>query len=324
MKHYYLKTWLLHLSTFIMVMIGLGISAIFFITANQSWIMPVASNFLSRQRIPFNWIVSNKDVSKVVKVSGMKLTNHTYTYKDKQQLLSFVGKYSKYAIKYKDQVVETNDYSDYFSDSFSTAPQYESSIRKMLKTPHSSINDVIATELGSDNQGKFVILDYIIQSDDPLLYNYQVKMYYDDKFGSIKFTKYAKTLTMIKNKGGLPELYTRFNNASIIDAGYQSVQEFFSKLDLSNVYNDYNHLDSSVKFKNLTNGMNRKSKKSLEQLINISQGNFDNYALSEYTIRDVPDEVHMKIKVGGLNKVYRYDFTYSNAKKAITEIKSEN
>lgn len=305
-----------------MVMIGLGISSIFFITANQNWIMPLASNFLSRQRIPFNWIVSDKDVSKVVKVSGMKLTNHTYTYKDKQQLLSFIDKYSKYAIKYKDQVVETKDYTDYFSDSFATAPQYESSIKKMLDTPHSSINDVVATELGSDSQGKFVILDYIIQSDDPLLYNYQVKMYYDDRFGSVKFTKYVKTLPMIKNKGGLPELYTRFNNANIINAGYQSVQEFFGKLDLSNVYNDHSHLDSSVKFQNLTNGMSQESKTSLAQLINISQGNFDNYALSEYAIRDVPDEVHMKIKVGGLNKVYRYDFVYNNDKKAITEIKS--
>lgn len=315
-KNHYLKLWFLHFATFIGAGASLGLASAFFVLANQKWTLPKIANFAATKTIPFDALVNPKTLPKVKKVHSMNLSKNTISFKTKQKILKMIPVYAKLVKTEKTNVLNSSQRADFFTDSFASTKGFNYDLKKMLSEPYSSINDVIPTGLGADKSGSFVILDYIVQNDTPDLVNNQIKTYFIDTPQGIRFTKSESWGEPIKNKGGLSQLFS-INNVNNVDDAYQAVQQLFSKLELSNVYQDRTNLDNSVKFKNLTNGMSAKSKQVLKKVILHSEGNFSNYGLSSYFITDVPNQIKLTIQVGGTAPVF-FTAVYSAQTRQLT------
>lgn len=322
-KHYYARMFLLHLNTVLWSIVGLSGASLLFIAGNQKQIMPYIADYMSRQRIPFNLIVSKKNMPKLIKIKPLNLNSATFTQTEKKQAIKLVDNYASEIKTSKNNLLNAVNNERYFTQQFADNTQYNTFLHHLYSNgKYVSLNSIIPTGLGSDKKGKYIIVDYIMQSDDPKLYNYQAKMYLaKDTAGMYHFTDFKLVGKMIANKGGLNQIYAGLNNSNSINNANTVLQQFYSKLDLSNVYNDKDNLNKSSKFINLTNGYNSETKSAIMNIIQNSEGSFTNFGIVDYTITDVPNQIKMNVDMGGTNQVFHYLFTYNVKSQEITDIK---
>lgn len=313
---YYIKKFLIHIHELFLISITLvGIGITFFVS-NQNWLLPKIAIQLTHYSIPFNIFVPSAN-KKVLSVHGTNFDDKLFTLSEKKKLNDLVARFNDLARKNSANIIGSDGSDQVFSDQFANGAKFSDRLNQLYRPEHQNLNSVILTAIGADKYGRFVVLDYIMQNDSPNLLNYCYKFYLDKDF---KLSKFSKSYPVIKNTGGLAKIYPNYNNLSAFNKGQVTINQLFNQMKTLNLYGDKNNLAKNENFQNLTNGFSKKSKNYLAELISVSNGNFNNYAFTQYVLTDSPNAVKITTVVGGVNKRYKFNIVYNATENKITEI----
>lgn len=284
---------------------------------------PLLANKIASIPIPFSLIVPKKEAPELIKVSDMNFNNSIFSQADKNKLLDFMPELTK-------EVKKDNGFDEkrpYFN-SQKLSQRDKTTIAKysndLFKERFQSLNNINLYSLGADKTGKFIIINVIMQNDSPLYTNSLIKIHVNNK---LRFNDFI-FLKNIKQKMILPPMFrsNEFDN-TYLSKGQSKVSELFSKIDLSNVYDDVKDqkIDNSQKFINLTQGYkDKKSIDSIRKIILNSDGMFTNYAINEYSYTDYPSIIKIYVNVGSYTKINKYVFNYDYISQNIISINSLN